>query len=221
VLGRKLYAGLGSGGYLVTCDLDSDRTQIVASASRRDQVSPLDNTGNLRVPCLIPDVERQRVLFVANVNRLGAGRDKRNGIWQIDGDTGELRQLQRLYLDEPIRSASEPIGGRVLFGGTGFLLSYDYQAKEVTVLRSLFAREFARNVHWSGKRNRVSPPFAAQVESMWSTFGFSRVSSAKHDLLMRLDPEDDRSAYVECVHVFPEGHRILAPNGIWPVSRES
>ncbi len=223
VLGRTLYVGLGEGGYLIAYDLDSRQVKVLASAGRRDVAGPLDNTGKLSVPCLITDREQDRVLAVAYVDRPGSERDRRNGIWQIDAQSGQLQQIRQLYTTEPIRWASQVSGERVLLTGTGFVLSYDTETNRIEVLQSMFAHQFAPDVRSEGRQGNPllsgPPPYARHNGWLWSGGSWRRISLTDHrlELLAPIETADKWIRYEECLSVLPGGIQLLVANrsSVW------
>lgn len=76
-LDGRLYAGLGGDGYIISYDLASNRTLVLASSRRREKLSPLDNGPPFQTDRMLADPPRSRVLFHIQ------GQQE---IWQIDQD---------------------------------------------------------------------------------------------------------------------------------------
>src|SRR6185369_3737676 len=112
-LNNKLYAGLGDSGYLVEYDLETGRCETLASARRREQVSPFDNGSPLRVTLIAADRVKRRVLFLtdqsggSSLNKVMAeaektgediyyvlGRHVRSGLWAYEPAGHHFRCLQ-------------------------------------------------------------------------------------------------------------------------------
>lgn len=74
-LDGRLYAGLGGDGYIISYDLASNRTLVLASSRRREKLSPLDNGPPFQTDHMLADPPRSRVLFHI------PGQQK---IWQIN-----------------------------------------------------------------------------------------------------------------------------------------
>src|ERR1019366_816874 len=75
VVGDTLVASL-EGGYIVTHDLTTRRTDAVASSRRAEKLSPFDNAGPFRLDALAADPKRQRVLFRLTISY---GNDPKGG----------------------------------------------------------------------------------------------------------------------------------------------
>jgi hypothetical protein len=99
-LDGKIYAGVGEAdkeGYLITHDLKTGVTAVLASSRRKEALSPLDNTAPLYVQACRADAKRQRVLAFIYV---GGSLEhlKSNGLWEIDAKNGRLTQVANLYV---------------------------------------------------------------------------------------------------------------------------
>ena len=199
--------------------------QVLASAARREATSPLDNTGKLRISCLVADPERNRVLCVANVDRLDVTRDERTGIWELDGKSRQLRQVRRLYTSaqEALSWASQPLDGRILLNSTVALLSFDCRTQELAVVQCLCPRELAPGLTATGSVKSPAllgfPPFAVHDGYVWSGWAFHRVSLANDQIEPLTAPEriNEYGRFAECLQVLPDGQRIVVahPRGAW------
>ncbi len=81
VLDRKLYAGFAD-GYLIAYDLQTNRCDVLASSRRKQKLSPFDDSPVFRVPTLIADQARQRVVMVIGKH-----------LWQFTPSDGKFVQV--------------------------------------------------------------------------------------------------------------------------------
>ena len=72
-LDGKLYAGLGESGYLVSYDLKQRQCEVLCSARRKEQLSPFDNGSPLRIPIIVADEAKHRIVFLTDQDGGGGG----------------------------------------------------------------------------------------------------------------------------------------------------
>jgi hypothetical protein len=155
---------------------------------------------------------------VATVDRLEVARDERTGIWELDENRGQLRQVRRLYasVQETLSWASQPLDGRILLSSTVALLSFDCRTNDLAVVQCLCPRELAPGLRTDGSPKTPAvlgpPPFAVHEGWLWSGRAFHRVclASGQIEPLTPPEPTNEFFRYVECLQVLPDGHRILA-----------
>jgi hypothetical protein len=93
ILDGKVYAGLGADGkdgYLVSCQLDSRRIDVVASNLRKDRRSPFDDGAVFTIRGLTPDPARHRLIIA--IQRYEP-KPQLNGIWEYTPQTDRWRLL--------------------------------------------------------------------------------------------------------------------------------
>lgn len=122
----RLYAGLGGDGYIISYDLASNRSLVLASSRRREQLSPLDNGPSFQTYHMLADPRGNRVLFR---NR---GQQE---IWQINQEGAislyakiskysphDPKQYSKQYMDSPLRQDEQ---GVFIFGKDNLALVYN------------------------------------------------------------------------------------------------
>jgi hypothetical protein len=94
--GQTLYVGTDD-GYLVAFDMDSREGEVLAASSRKEKKSPFDDGPPVRIVAIMPDVARDRIVFVASVmdaeSNLGMAVSDLGGIWEYRLGDGEFKQL--------------------------------------------------------------------------------------------------------------------------------
>ncbi len=131
-LDGKLYAGLGESGYFVSYDLKKQQCDVICSARRREQLSPFDNGSPLKIPIMMADEIKHRIVFLTGQAGGGenwshdmqkakeAGTDyfeimrsqARAGMWSFTPATGNFKCLLPRHPNAPIWDvrAAERVG---------------------------------------------------------------------------------------------------------------
>ena len=120
-LGGKLFAAL-EGGYLVAIDPQAGRFETLASSSRREMLSPFDNSVVLQMRAWHADVERGRLLMLvaqrpnvrtAYTSKEFPAKDTTNGLWEYNLKTRMFSRHVELFFDA-VNSASPARPGHLL-----------------------------------------------------------------------------------------------------------
>ena len=113
VVSNQIFLGLS--GYLVKCDLDSKRTEVLASSRRADKRSDLDNSGLFQTPLMVRDAKRDRIIVMVERGRETFWVRDADGssTWTTDNDKSHTEFW-----------ALDPATGRLMF----MLNSYVYPA---------------------------------------------------------------------------------------------
>jgi len=126
VLGQTLYIATDD-GYLVSFNLESRDEKVLVASSRKEKLSPFDDGPPVRISAMIPDVPRQRLVFVASVmeaeSDLGTALTSQCGIWEYIPEIGRFRRLvsyshrpKDIFWCEPMKEGLVAIrGGDVTF----------------------------------------------------------------------------------------------------------
>lgn len=95
-LGQTLYVGTED-GYLVSCDLETHRGEVLVASSRREGRSPFDNGPPVSIWSILPDPEHDRIVFMASVvaaeGAFGDAISGNSGAWEYCPKTGQFKQL--------------------------------------------------------------------------------------------------------------------------------
>lgn len=176
VVDNTLVAAL-EGGYIVTHDLVTGRTDVAASSRRAEKLSPFDNTAPFRLDTLIADPKRQRVLFRLGITSIN---DPRGGLWEFN-----LASRQFKKLEPAIYGAWSPVIGDCFYlfqldalkrESTG-LLAYDLTTDKLAVVHGKAATEFGKLA--TAEMPGGSVPFPKHLlhdGHYWSAYPFGRHS---------------------------------------------
>jgi hypothetical protein len=203
IVDNTLIAAL-DGGYLVTRDLMTGRTETIASSRRAEKLSPFDNDGPLYLEDLVADAKRQRVLFRLPLHFATGAKA---GLWEFNVASRQFKKLQpvvvgnwspiiddRIYLQQ-FHGLERDAGGLVAYdlAANEYMLVYGKAAKEYGALKSIempadlsipFARHLLHGGHyWSvypfGRRSldgQSQDFYPSLLDQTW-TYAFSaRVS---------------------------------------------
>jgi hypothetical protein len=92
VMDNQLFACLGANykeAYLVSIDLKTNQSTLIASSRRKDVQTPFDDSPPWNILAFLPDPDRKRMLFVMEI--FGKGK---SGLWELDLLTRRLKQLK-------------------------------------------------------------------------------------------------------------------------------
>lgn len=101
----KLYVALG-GGYLLAVNPESGAYETLASSRRRERLTPFDDSDVFRIPYLVADAERHRLIFllyqkpghlIYYPSALIAAKDTTNGLWEYDLKAKTFKRHIELY----------------------------------------------------------------------------------------------------------------------------
>ena len=84
VVSNQVYLGLH--GYLVKCDLESNKTEVLASSRRADKHSELDNGALFQTRFMFRDAKRGRIIVTTE-------RGQRTEFWSLNPAGGQLTLL--------------------------------------------------------------------------------------------------------------------------------
>jgi hypothetical protein len=177
IVDNTLVAAL-EGGYVITHDLMTGRTETIASSRRAEKLSPFDNAGPFRFAALAADPKRQRVLFTLNLN---SRNDPKGGLWEFSLATRQFKKLQPI-----ISGAWSPVQGERIYllqvDGInrleGGLVAYDLAANQFTLVHGKAPKEYG-NLKSTAMPAELSIPFARYLlhqNYYWSVSPFGRYS---------------------------------------------
>jgi WD40 repeat protein len=129
------------GGYIVTCDLASGKSQTVASSRRGEKLSPFDNSSPFTLSALAADPERHRVLFTLSL----PANDPREGLWELDVKARRFRKVQPYVSgawSEVTRGRIYLYQSDVLRGRPDVLLAYELAEDRFTLLNGQAPAEY-------------------------------------------------------------------------------
>lgn len=213
VLDGKIYAGV-SEGYLIAYDLAQKHCEVLASSRRKQKLSPFDDQKPFRVPTLIADSERKRIVFVIDEH-----------LWQLTPADGRFTQLLDIVAVDQGRSGpkltsnsiiwTSPLrGDRVLISDMTRSMQLDLSHDQAKVLHS---PDFG-----------VFPMTSSQlvVEGyLWSGSPFARLSLDKHEHTKLPPPDKGPENFYPHIGLEPleNGRQILAADSrtIWRLELDS
>ena len=166
ILDGKIYAGV-TDGYLISYDLKQNRCDVIASSRRKQKLSPFDDQKPFRVPLLVADPIRKRVVFVIGDN-----------VWQLTPADGRITPvLDLVALDEGkpitplneahIHRASPVRGDRVLISSGSRVMELDLARDQAKPIQSAEMGTF-----------QTIPLFVIADGFLWSGDSFSRLSDS-------------------------------------------
>jgi hypothetical protein len=123
----KLFVAL-RGGFLLAFDPDNGAVETLAASRRRERLSPFDNDEVFRIPYLVMDAKRHRLLFllyqkpnqlIYYPSAMIPPKDTTNGLWEYNFKTKTFKRNLELYYEaflwgSPIRD------DRLLLSKTGY-----------------------------------------------------------------------------------------------------
>lgn len=229
----RLYVAL-RGGYLIALDPASGDYETLASSRRRERLSPFDDTEVFRIPYLVADSQRKRLLFLLyqKPNHLIyyssvtiPPKDTTNGLWEYDLKTKTFKRHLELYFDtflwgSPIRD------GHVLLSKTGYhrtgVMDFDLASNKGNLLWALLP--IGPNLPKESARNQEDYyPFSnvqlLRGNWLWCVHPFSRASltERKHESLPALDELPATYSYSGlCLEPIGTDQWLLSnPSGLW------
>ena len=200
VLDGKIYAGVGE-GYLISYDLEARRCDVLASSRRKQKLSPFDDRAPFRVPSLVADLSRQRIVFVIG-----------DGLWQFTPADRRMTQVLDLIAVDPGRSGpklndasitwTSPLRGRrMLISNVFRVIEIDLEHDRAQVIHSPETGIFP-----------TTPPHLLVNGSLWSGGTFARLSLAKREHQSLPHPDKGLTPFRGdvCLELVDGGRQILA-----------
>ncbi|MBC7816480.1 MAG: hypothetical protein IAG10_06295, partial [Planctomycetaceae bacterium] len=207
VLDGKIYAGV-SEGYLIAYDLAQSRCDVIASSRRKQKLSPFDDQKPFRVPTLIADSARKRVVFVVGEN-----------LWELIPATGRFTQLLNIVEADQGRSGpklsgdsivwTSPLrGDRVVISDMTRSMEFDMSRDQAKVLHSPDFGVFP-----------MTSSLLVVDGFLWSGSPFARLSLDKHEHTKLPSPDNGPENFYPHIGLEPltKGRQILAADSrtIW------
>lgn len=206
VLEDNLYAGFDD-GYLIRYNLKSGRCDILASSRRKQRLSPFDDGDVFRVPTLISDPARQRVVFVI-------GRH----VWELTTD-GVMSPIMDLVSIAQGRSEPKLTGETINWSsprrGDRVLVSNAFHAMELDLSRD-------QGTEIQAPRFGVFPTYPPHLVLdgwLWSGSSFSRLSldERRYQSLPHPDKTSTPFRPEACLEFTADGTRLIAADdrSVW------
>lgn len=214
LLDGVIYAG-SSEGSLFTWNPRTDRVEVLASSRRREKRSPFDDGPSFRVPLLVADAERGRIVFIVGT-----------GLWQYTPADGVFLKRGDLHAAARGRSIPKLDGTSIRFAGPvrdqRVLVANAFRVMELD-LRT----DAVRELHYPEIGIfPIEPPLAVQGEELWTGGSFARLTLGTQDYSHWPKPTDDAGAtpfrasqLLEPAH---EGRGLYAGNAgtVWRLDRQ-
>ena len=181
VVNNQIFLGLS--GYLVKCDLDSKKTEVLASSRRAEQRSELDNGELFQTLFLHPDAKRDRIIVTLvrgsetqtvvydhGSSTRTANAHCRTEFWALDLADGRLKLLaSRAGGFAPGSIGNQSGADQLLFSGPFHLEALHLDAAKLETLSTGLPME---DQEW-----KLGPQFIQQGY-LWSGGAFGRVALA-------------------------------------------
>ncbi|MFM9961815.1 MAG: hypothetical protein ACKV2Q_11390 [Planctomycetaceae bacterium] len=213
VLDGKIYAGV-SEGYLIAYDLAQKRCDVLASSRRKQKLSPFDDRKPFRVPMLIADPARKRIVFVID-----------DHLWQLTPADGRFTQLLNIVAVDQGRSGPKLTSDSIIWASP--LRSDRVLISDMT--RSIeidLSRDQAKLLH--SPDHGVFPMTSSQLVVdgfLWSGSPFARLSLDKHEHITLPAPDNGAENFYPHIGLEPlaNGKQILAADArtIWRLELEA
>jgi hypothetical protein len=213
VMDGKVYAGV-SEGYLMAYDLAQNRCDVLASSRRKQKLSPFDDQKPFRVPMLVADPARKRIVFVIG-----------DHLWQLTPADGRFTQLVNIIAVDQTRSGPK-------LNGDNLVWTSPVRGDRVAICNMAFATEIdlardqAKLLHSPdfGPCLMESPPLVLDG-FLWTGCPFARKSLDKHEHTKLPSPDNGREQFLARIGLEPlaNGRQILAADSrtIWRLEFES
>ncbi|HEY4263290.1 MAG TPA: hypothetical protein VGM98_24220 [Schlesneria sp.] len=204
VLDSKLFAGFDD-GYLAAYDLKADYCEVLASSRRKQKLSPFDDGDPFRVPMLVADSTRDRIVFVIG-----------NHVWQytMDGRFAALVDLVELAKG---RSEPKMVGNNITWSsprrGDRVYMSNAFHVIEIDLSKDrgteLHAPEFGIYP--------LHPPHLLIGGQLWASGSFARLSLDKREFQSLPHPGGGTTPFrpTACLELTAEGRQIIAADQFW------
>ncbi len=207
VLDGKIYAGV-SEGYLIAYDMAQKRCDVIASSRRKQKLSPLDDRKPFRVPMLIADPARKRIVFVID-----------DSLWQLTPADGRFTQLFNIVAVDQGRSGPKLTSDSIIWTSPRrsdrVLISDMTRCIEIDL-----SRDQAKLLH--SPDHGVFPMTSSQLVVdgfLWSGSPFARLSLDKHEHITLPAPDNGSENFYPHIGLEPlaNGKQILAADArtIW------
>ena len=212
MLNGKLYAGFAD-GYLIAYDLQTNRCDVLASSRRKQTQSPFDDGPVFRVPTLIADPGRQRVVMIIGKH-----------LWQFTPSDGKFAQVLDLVaaskgpsipkLDSSTISWSGPIrGDRILVSNVFHVMEIDLSHDKAS---EIHAPEFGPFP--------IHPPHLVIDGYLWSGGAFARLSLDQREHQSLPAPDKGSNSFRASVYLEStvDGRQLIAADmrSVWLLDLE-
>lgn len=213
VLDGVVYVGYAD-GYIAAYDLESRKVDVLASSRRKQKLSPFDDQNIFKVPTLVADPERRRIVFVVGPH-----------LWQYTPADKSFKQILDLIAVSVGRSEPKLSGLNIdrtsRFRGDRLLISNVFHVIELDL-----ARDKAVEIHSPHDGIfQTQPPHLRIGEHLWSGGHFSRLSLDRHEYQVLPNPAGGIEPFrpTICLDSVPGTHQIIAADSfsIWRLDLEA
>ena len=183
VIEDQLFVGFED-GYLVKFDLKSGECDIIASSRRKQKLSPFDDAEKFRVPTLVADPKRRRVVFVIG-----------NHVWQLTLADGMISPVLDLTQCAIGRSEPRLAGPTIAWSGPlreqKLLISNPFHVIELDLKedRAIEVHAPALGVF------QTHPPNLIIEGTLWSGDTFSRLRLGTQQFEILPNPGPDAATF--------------------------
>jgi hypothetical protein len=199
-LDGKLYAGVGE-GYLIGYDLKQNRCDVIASSRRKEKRTPFDDRDPFRVPYMIRDPQRERIVFVIG-----------DHLWQVTPADDRISQVLDLAAVQHNRSRNKLNGDNLGWGsplhGDRILLSDPFHVLSID-LRENKAESIHNTDHGVFQ---MWPPHLLLDGWIWSNDYFARLSLKKREQEKFPPLDNTQFRPSQCLALTDDGRQVLAGN---------
>lgn len=176
-MGDTLFAGL-DGGYVVTIDLPSKTSHVLASARRNTNDSPLDNSSGFRVPHLVDDPERQRMVLYVETTETKEDSQSRQGLWEFRPESRVWKQLHSLPRCGLLGWGSERRGSSFLIANAATVMKFELPTDKLLAIHTVNPIRCGAEVFNDGIHKTAFggvPPYSELNGWLWSGRRFGRL----------------------------------------------
>jgi hypothetical protein len=207
VMDGKVYAGFAD-GYLVSINPQTGECDVLASSRRKQKQSPFDDGDVFRVPTLVADPSRQRLVFVIGKQ-----------VWQLTPSEGKITPM--IDLVAVARGRSEPKltgqnidwSGRVR--GDRVLIANVFHTIEIDLAHDRAVELHAPELGFF----QTHPPQLVIDGWLWCGGAFSRLSLDKRDYQALPSPEKGSTSFrpTICLELSADQRQLIAADqySVW------
>lgn len=183
VLDGKIYAGF-SDGYMASVDPKSGQCDVIASSRRKQKQSPFDDGDVFRVPTLVADPQRQRLVFVIGKQA-----------WQLKPSDGKITPIIDLIAVARGRSEPKLTGANIDWSGSvhgdRILVANVFHTIEIDLAHDRAVEINAPEFGFF----ETQPPQLVIDGTLWSGGSFSHLSLDKRVFQALPGPDEKKGAF--------------------------